>query len=296
MHSFLRSIGFRDVTREQFRSIIEEIKLHPDYEQVSMDVEGNQYVELKKLVAKDMGIAMRGTYDQNDHFQMDYYYPYLIGQNVSLENNIDVIRLSDKDCYQGIVDDPRLGIDLIFFLQDIVGDSRIHSGDDKRIKDGKVKLSALASSGKILLPKKEPVIRDKDAWRKKTWDRIQLIDAALRGDMEAMEKFEVQDAANFERIVRRLKIEDILTVVNSYIMPNGIECDKYSILGDIISYRNYVNRETMEMVHCLTVRSNAIILDVVINEKDLLGEPVVGRRFKGDVWFQGKLKGHFKER
>ncbi|MBQ5474631.1 MAG: DUF3881 family protein [Lachnospiraceae bacterium] len=296
MHSFLRSIGFRDVTREQFRSIIEEIKLHPDYEQVSMDVEGNQYVELKKLVAKDMGIAMRGTYDQNDHFQMDYYYPYLIGHNVSLENNIDVIRLSDKDCYQGIVDDPRLGIDLIFFLQDIVGDSRIHSGDDKRIKDGKVKLSALASSGKILLPKKEPVIRDKDAWRKKTWDRIQLIDAALRGDMEAMEKFEVQDAANFERIVRRLKIEDILTVVNSYIMPNGIECDKYSILGDIISYRNYVNRETMEMVHCLTVRSNAIILDVVINEKDLLGEPVVGRRFKGDVWFQGKLKGHFKER
>jgi hypothetical protein len=29
--------------------------------------------------------------------------------------------------------------------------------------------------------------------------------------------------------------------------------------------------------------------DLTINEKDLLGEPEVGRRFKGNVWMQGTV-------
>ena len=29
--------------------------------------------------------------------------------------------------------------------------------------------------------------------------------------------------------------------------------------------------------------------DVCINEKDLLGEPAIGRRFRGNVWMQGNL-------
>jgi hypothetical protein len=49
MHNFLRSIGFRDITREQFKKIMEQMKQHPDSQKMSMDAEGNQYVELKSM-------------------------------------------------------------------------------------------------------------------------------------------------------------------------------------------------------------------------------------------------------
>ncbi|MEE1517216.1 MAG: DUF3881 family protein, partial [Lachnospiraceae bacterium] len=32
-----------------------------------------------------------------------------------------------------------------------------------------------------------------------------------------------------------------------------------------------------------------MVFDVCINKKDLLGEPEVGRRFKGSIWVQGYI-------
>ena len=40
----------------------------------------------------------------------------------------------------------------------------------------------------------------------------------------------------------------------------------------------------------MTVESNDLTFDVCINRKDLLGEPEVGRRFKGTVWMQGSVE------
>jgi hypothetical protein len=39
----------------------------------------------------------------------------------------------------------------------------------------------------------------------------------------------------------------------------------------------------------MTVDTNDLVYDVCINEKDLLGEPEIGRRFKGTIWMQGFL-------
>ncbi len=293
MHNFLRSIGFRDITREQFKKIMEQMKQHPDSQKMSMDAEGNQYVELKKHVARDMGIAMRGTYDEHDHFQMEYYFPYYVGQDVSLVNNIDIVKQSDKDSYQGIVEDMRLGIDLIFFMQDLFKETSPARDQKGRVINGMVKLSALATSGKVLLPRKQTQMDKK--YEKLVRERTDLVKAARLGDQNAIEKITLQEMDTYAMISRRLHKEDILSIASTYIMPNGIECDKYTILGDIVGYRNYINRETMEMIHCLAVECNGIKMDVVINERDLLGEPLIGRRFKGDVWMQGKLKGDFQE-
>ena len=35
--------------------------------------------------------------------------------------------------------------------------------------------------------------------------------------------------------------------------------------------------------------SNELTFDVGINKIDLLGEPQVGRRFKGNIWLQGYI-------
>lgn len=39
----------------------------------------------------------------------------------------------------------------------------------------------------------------------------------------------------------------------------------------------------------MTLECNDMDLDICINEKDLLGEPDVGRRFKGVIWLQGNI-------
>jgi len=44
-----------------------------------------------------------------------------------------------------------------------------------------------------------------------------------------------------------------------------------------------------EEIFILTIYSNEISFDVAINKLDLMGEPQVGRRFKGVIWLQGYI-------
>ena len=83
--------------------------------------------------------------------------------------------------------------------------------------------------------------------------------------------------------------EDVLSIVKSTFMPYGIESDQYSILGEIIDYTKVENSYTKETMYELKLVCNDLHFDVCINEKDLLGEPEIGRRFKGNVWMQGSL-------
>ena len=55
-----------------------------------------------------------------------------------------------------------------------------------------------------------------------------------------------------------------------------------------MTFKNIV---TGEEICQLTVDCNDMQFDICINKKDLLGEPEVGRRFKGLIWLQGQL--HF---
>ena len=72
-------------------------------------------------------------------------------------------------------------------------------------------------------------------------------------------------------------------------MPCGVECDQYSVIGNILDVEVKQNRITKEDVYCLKLDCNDVTFTVAINKKDLLGEPRVGRRFKGQIWMQGTL-------
>jgi hypothetical protein len=39
----------------------------------------------------------------------------------------------------------------------------------------------------------------------------------------------------------------------------------------------------------MKIECNDIQFDVCINEKDLMGQPEIGRRFKGNIWMQGNI-------
>ena len=80
-------------------------------------------------------------------------------------------------------------------------------------------------------------------------------------------------------------------MVDSFFMPYGIECDQYSIMGEIMDCSSFRNTYTGEEVFQITIDCNDMQFDVCINTNDLLGEPAIGRRFKGVIWLQGEL--HF---
>ena len=151
-------------------------------------------------------------------------------------------------------------------------------------------LSGLAGEGKILFP----VLKDKEAVKveqESSKNRSSLIAAARNGDEEAMENLTMEEMDTYSMISNRIVHEDILSIVDSYFMPYGIQCDQYSILGEIIEYHTVQNDITDEELVQMTVECNNIRFDICINRADLLGDLAVGRRFKGTIWLQGQL--HF---
>lgn len=142
--------------------------------------------------------------------------------------------------------------------------------------------------GKILFP----VEKDKEAVkaeRELTKNRNHLIAAARNGDEEAMESLTMEDMDTYSMISQRIVTDDIFSIVDSYFMPYGIECDQYSIMGEILDFMTFKNIITGEEICQLTLDCNDMQFDVCINKNDLLGEPKIGRRFKGIIWLQGQL-------
>ena len=150
-------------------------------------------------------------------------------------------------------------------------------------------LTGLSVEGKILFPVQktpEQIYSTRAASRK----RNSLNEAARRGDEEAMENLTMEDIDLYAEISRRIMYEDIYSIVDSTFMPSGVECDHYMIVGEIREIETVVNELTREEILLLTVESYDLTFRVGINRMDLLGEPAIGRRFKGEVWLQGLVE------
>ena len=117
-----------------------------------------------------------------------------------------------------------------------------------------------------------------------------LIDAARKGDEQAMETLAMEDMNLVQQISARLPQEDIYSIVDTCFMPYGLECDQYAIIGEILHVELLRNQFSGEEVYRLLLECNDVKFNVMINREDLLGEPEAGRRFKGDIWLQGRAE------
>ena len=288
MHKFLRAIGFSVIRKKDLKMITEEIVERPELMKITKDSEGNEFAEFSKTFAENIGITVRGTYDEEDNFHLEYYYPYSLGSEVSTQEQIEVEKHAEKESYAGVCDEIRIGVTLIFYLQNVADFLSEHR---KNIHTKNLRgaiLSALSVEGKILLPVQQKKTA-KQTYNKKVEKRNQLIAEAREGNEEAIENLTLADMDTYSSISRRITKEDILSIVDSYFMPYGIESDQYSILGNITEVKELINSLTNEKLYHITINCNDIIFDVTINEKDLLGEPAIGRRFKGNIWMQGTV-------
>ncbi len=268
------------------------VRVLPVLIQVSQRVNitgGISYVEYRKKYFRNGGIAVRGEIDEKHQFHMSYYYPFFTGSGITTEEYVDVEKHAEKNSYAGICDEVRVGVTLIFYLQN-VADYFYTLSKKGTIKGSRgVVLSGLAKEGCILLPMNKTEVQRKDSKRTAT-NRNNLIAAAREGNEEAIENLTLEDIDTYSMLSRRILTEDVFTIVDTCFMPYGIESDQYYIVGEILDVVTCQNESTQEEIIQLRVNCNDLIFNVCINRNNLLGEPAVGRRFKGAIWLQGNIR------
>lgn len=289
MHKYLRAIGFASLTkRNEYEALIQKIAIEgSERAYTSLDDE-TMIAVYRQEFAPGIGIAIVGEFGEDNHFYYEYSYPYIQGNMVSSYEDLSIERHAEKESYAGVCDEARLGVSLIFYLQNIIQYIRVMNAGLLPVRGTSVTLSALSVQGIVMMPiaKSESEI---DNARKAGHDRIKLVEAARRGDEQAMESLTLDDMDTYTAISRRIRKDDIFTLVDTYFMPYGVECDQYSVLGEILSSELIVNQITGEEIYKLQINCNEVIMDMCINKLDLFGEPEVGRRFKGIIWLQGYI-------
>ncbi len=290
MHSFLRSIGFRSyVKKKDIEKVLGDIIANPDEKVIVPFEEDNNITVLRKATAPNMGILLYGETDEDGQFHMEYYYPYLYSEQVSTTVDCILKKQGGRESYAGLCEDYHVGVSLIFYLTNII---EMHKEKLKRRLVPKVEgvqLAALAESGKILLPVAKTKKQAQESWNE-FQNRTRLIEQARNGDDKAINILTMQEVKLCENIKKQIEVKkvDIYTLVDSFFMPTGVECDNYSIMGDIEEVEMVKNELTGEHVYNMLVNCNHIRFHVAVQEEDLMGIPAPGRRFKGKVWMQGR--------
>jgi len=299
VHSYLRAIGFSNINdRTELERLFSIIIEQPTDKNVCQLLNKKEFVEINKNVTKNMGIVLRGEVDENGKFYMEHYYPYIKSNFLSTKEETSIIKRVDTEAYTGMCDDIRLGVSLIFYLQNVIdylseGKTQKTELSDVsfRSKGGlplPVYLSALSLTGKVLLPIEHDEKLDKSNSADIQYRR-QLIAEAKKGNQEAIDSLTIDDIDMYAMISRRAKFEDIYTIVENSFTPYGSESDNYTVLGTILDVDIETNDITGEEIYSLTVSCNDLTIQIGINKTDLLGEPLVGRRFKGNIWLQGNI-------
>jgi len=303
VHKYLRTIGFSKYKRKRelanlVKNLIAEAK---ESKLIQLDNETNR-CEIRRELINGIGIAFVGEVEGTEEFSLEYYYPYVESKQITSYVPCSIQRHAEKEAFSGLMEDYNIGVSLIFYISNsmeyiarLIAKKNKNTYDFEHFNDTKnyklptvssVMLTGLSVEGKIILPVKKTKQQAESA-KVTLNNRSILIESAKNGDEEAIESLTIDDMDTYDLISRRLITEDVYSIVESSFIPCGVECDQYAILGEILKLHEVTNPITEEIICIMSICCNNLIFDVAINQKDLIGEPAVGRRFKGKVWLQG---------
>lgn len=289
MHKFLRAAGFSMYQKKKdIEKLLDLLETQPSVTKcVQIDEEIN-VCEMRTETAPGVGISIVGELNEEGDFEREFYFPYVEWNQDSSTAECSVQRHVEKETYAGMVDESCVGISLIFYVQNFLDyrEKVSKKGEDFKIRS--ISLVGFSTGGKILLPIKKTQKQIQMA-KVAAKNRNNLIEAAKNGDEDAMETLTFEDIDLYSKISRRAMKEDLYSIIDSCFMPCGIECDQYSVIGEIKEVRKIKNKYTNEEIYWMNLECSDLNFIICINGKDLLGEPAVGRRFKGQIWMQGIL-------
>lgn len=287
MHSYLRAIGFSKINnRTELNKLFDKIKERPTEINTLKATAAAGLAEVSMETGEGIGIMLRGEYDEDGIFHMEHYFPYIKGQGVSTTEEVSINKRVDTEAYTGMCDDYRLGVSLIFYLQNVIEYLQKKNQNMPMNTNFTIILSALSLEGRMLLPieKSELQVRNLSA---ETKYRNNLIAEAKKGNQDAIDSLTIDDIDTFAMVSRRAKKEDIYSIVDTCFIPFGSESDNYSIIATIQECNLITNKLTREEIYDLYLTCNDLSFRLCINKEDLQGEPIAGRRFKGNIWMQG---------
>ncbi|WP_276708568.1 DUF3881 family protein [Eubacterium ruminantium] len=284
MHSLYRAIGFSKIkSRLQMEGLYRDVMNSPTRKTTASIDLGTSIIQLDREFGDGIGITLIGEIDATSRISIEHAFPFATPSTLTYVHNLRIEKHLGNDSYDGIIDDFTLNI--MFYLQNIADYVHLNWLNKTPLTETCM-LSALSNNGSILLP----LTRTKDEEikvKKQHIDRIRLTEAARRGDEDALEDLALLSMDQKNDMYNKALRDGILSVVETTMMPYGIDCEAYEIIGIIERYKVIKNTVTDEEVICMTLQCNDYFLDVYINSMDLKGEPEVGRRFKGVIWMQG---------
>ncbi|MBS5398552.1 DUF3881 family protein [[Ruminococcus] torques] len=289
MHQYLKAIGFDNInTRYDLKDLMEDVEAGFTHQTIVSYRPGEDFCELRREYGQCIGVSLCGELDDDDNFYPDYYFPYFEGSGISTYADIAIERKIEKEQYVGMCEDSKIGISLIFTLQNGIEYMRERQAGFTAGVTTSVTLSGLALSGMILLP----VLKDERRLKSEqeaSDNRKMLLNAARNGDQSAIETLTLDDIDIYSQVSRRLANEDVFSIVDTYFMPYGVECDLYSIMGEILAVRHRTNSATGVELYQMKLNVNEMQFDVCVPAEEVMGEPEIGRRFKGTIWLQGYI-------
>ena len=293
MHKYLRAVGFSEPMNAMDRvNLLDDIKTKASCGSVTLNREPGQEMlsDYRLELAGGLGLSISGVLEDETDFLNGQIEPYLMPEAVTTTEEVFVEQRIDNSSFAGICDDLRIGTTLIFRLLNPVDYLTFAYYEELPYPGTSVSLSALSVEGTVILPL-EKTSRDQQVIDLRADRRRQMMEAAMDGDEQAMQTITMEDMDTYTDLMDKVAEHDILTLVDSFFMPTGAECDIYYILGEILSCRSVRNPYTLDRIHILAIRCSGIEFTVGINDKDLYGKPEPGRRFKGVIWLQGMI--HF---
>ena len=123
-------------------------------------------------------------------------------------------------------------------------------------------LTGLAVQGKVLLPVNKTEKQAEDS-RQAAKKRSSLLEAAKHGDEDAIETLTIEDIDLYSMVSRRIAHEDVYSIIETCFMPCGIECDQYSVIGEITEISTSANRITKEEIYNLKLDCNDMVFHAV---------------------------------
>ena len=287
MHKFLRAVGFRDLkNKKELKEVLTDVVMTSSDRHFGQIDDDTKVAIMSKNISPSLGISVCGEMDEEGHFVYDYYFPYLRSFVKSVQEEITVERHSSQVSYAGVCEEVNFGVILIFYLQNFTG--YFDAKKEGTLKNSYISLTGLSTNGRIIMPLAKSYTQRKSekiyAQKRKT-----LLQDARKGVESAIESLSMQDMGIYNTICKKILESDIYSLVDTTFIPCGVESDHYAILGEIYNIKEETNMYTGDKIYILTLNCNDIMMDVAINSEDLMGEPQIGRRFKGDIWLQGSI-------
>lgn len=286
MNLYLRSIGFSNMENSDIKDLKESIIASSDRRRSISINQDRVYVEYYKNYGDGIGICLSGILDEKEDLQQHSLIPYPSSDIQTTVNEYNVLQDVNKTIV--ICEHGSKNAEVNFTLQnriDLTGNEEkfIQTGLDRTIKKT-VSLTALSICGTILLP----LSKSKNQDRREDPYYNRLMVKSREGDEKAKKMLTAFETKSLRNMYRRLKDEDILSVVDNYLLPiDDDSSSSYDILAKIIAIDSVFNLETGEEVLKLTLGVLSMEFQLFINKYDILGMPIVGMRFMGNCKFHG---------